>query len=53
MRADGETHIGRRVARVGRSEHATYIHRIRDALKSGSSARVRATMTDVMARMVP
>jgi hypothetical protein len=34
------------------TEPATYIHRIRDALKSGSSARVRATMTDVMARMV-
>ncbi len=34
------------------SEQGTYIHRIRDALKSGSSARVRATMTDVMGRMV-
>lgn len=34
------------------SEQATYIHRIRDALKSGSSPRVRATMTDVMSRMV-
>jgi hypothetical protein len=33
-------------------EHATHIHRIRDALKSGSSARVRATMTDLMQRMV-
>lgn len=34
------------------TEHGTYIYRIRDALKSGSSARVRATMTDVMSRMV-
>ena len=34
------------------TEQATYIHRIRDVLRSGSSARVRATMTDVMSQMV-
>jgi hypothetical protein len=52
MRADGEMTAEALPASVA-VEHATYIHRIREALKSGSSAQVRATMTDVMARMVP
>lgn len=34
-----------------RSEHASNIHRIRDALKSGSSIRVREVMTHIMALM--
>src|SRR5262245_56124675 len=34
-----------------RTEHASNIHRIRDALKSGSSIRVRAVMTHIMALM--
>lgn len=52
MRADGEVPPDDGLPASVASEQATYIHRIRDALKSGSSARVRATMTDVMARMV-
>lgn len=53
MRADGETASGDTLPASVAVEQATYIHRIREALKSGSSAQVRATMTDVMARMVP
>lgn len=34
-----------------RSEQASNINRVRDALKSGSSTRVRAVMTDIMALM--
>jgi hypothetical protein len=34
-----------------RSEQSTHIHQLREALKSGSSARVRAAMTAVMALM--
>jgi hypothetical protein len=52
MRADGEMPSDATLPASVATEQATYIHRIRDALKSGSSARVRATMTDVMARMV-
>jgi len=35
-----------------RDEQSTHIQRLRDALKSGSSIRVRTTMTDVMTLMV-
>ena len=52
MRADDEMPSDETLPASVATEQATYIHRIRDALKSGSSARVRATMTDVMARMV-
>jgi hypothetical protein len=34
-----------------RSEQSTHIHRLRESLKSGSSARVRSTMTEIMALM--
>jgi hypothetical protein len=34
-----------------RSEHASNIHHLRDALKSGSSIRVRTVMTHIMALM--
>jgi hypothetical protein len=35
-----------------RSEHASNIHRVRDALRSGNSIRVRAAMTDIIALMI-
>ena len=44
---DGDTTLPASV-RVERSSH---IHRLRDALKSGSSARLRATMTHIMELM--
>ena len=34
-----------------RDEHGTHAQRLRDALKSGNSIRMRATMTDVMTLM--
>jgi hypothetical protein len=34
-----------------RAEHSTHIHRLREALQSGSSTRVRAEMVDIVALM--
>ncbi len=34
-----------------RDAHGTHLHRLRDALKSGSSTRVGAAMSDILALM--
>ena len=52
MQASNEPPIDDALPPSVRAEYNTYIHRLRDAINSRSSARVRNVMTEIMALMV-